>query len=276
MTADFSAPSPAPHTANLPLTPARRLALMIGVPLALVLIAWTGFDIVAGIGSGSFRVLHTRIPVSGDTVHAHLSMADVTLRGGPAGSAATLDGTATYSLIRPDLTVSHDSGGARVDYRCVVPAGECGLNAVLTIPHGKNVAVSSDVGDLNIDGGIDGNVTVSSSAGDMTVHDLSRTVSLSTMVGDISADGLIATAVTAHTDAGDITLTFTGVPRNLHVSSATGDITIVLPHSAASYSIDANSSVGDVSEGGVPRSDSSPNKITATAAAGDITISEAP
>ena len=36
--------------APLPMTPGRWLTLMIGVPIALALIAFTGFSVVSGIG----------------------------------------------------------------------------------------------------------------------------------------------------------------------------------------------------------------------------------
>ena len=42
--------------APLPMTPGRWLTLMIGVPVALALIGWTGFSLVTDVGQASYPV----------------------------------------------------------------------------------------------------------------------------------------------------------------------------------------------------------------------------
>src|SRR5215470_12511256 len=113
-------PTPGPATgpatrpprapARLPMTPGRWLALAIGVPVALALIGWTGFSFVADLGQASFPVNRT-IPLEHGRLVASMDGADIALR--PGGDAATgqarLIGTAHYSLIRPQFTVTGDN-----------------------------------------------------------------------------------------------------------------------------------------------------------------------
>jgi hypothetical protein len=254
------------------MTPARRAVLAIGVPLTLALIAWIGLGVVAQIGEGSYPVSFP-IAVTNGTVNAHFGDATVTLRDG-GGSAASLDGTVVYSLVRPHFTVSPGPNGTSVGEQCAVPAGECGLDAVLTVPRGTNAALSTGGGDLTVDGSIGGDVTLSSGGGDVTVRGLTGTVRISAGGGDVSAEDLTATRLTARSTSGDITLSFTQVPRDVQVSDTAGDVTIVLPPGSARYRVQASAGSGDVSDGAVPQSASSPNVITATSVTGGVTISE--
>ena len=61
---------------TLPLTKGRIVALVVGVPLALALIAWTGLTEVAYAGLGSYPVW-LAVPVQGSTVGLSAGAADV-------------------------------------------------------------------------------------------------------------------------------------------------------------------------------------------------------
>jgi hypothetical protein len=76
--------------APLPMTPGRWLALIIGVPIAVALICWSGFSIVSAIGRASFPVAAT-IPLENGRLVASTGGADITLHQDQArGSAARL------------------------------------------------------------------------------------------------------------------------------------------------------------------------------------------
>jgi hypothetical protein len=77
-------------SARLPMTKGRRLALLLGVPLALALIAWTGLTEVAYAGLGSYPV-RLAVPVHGSTVSLSTSAADVQVTQA-AGSMLRLTG----------------------------------------------------------------------------------------------------------------------------------------------------------------------------------------
>src|SRR5437763_10716896 len=100
----------------LPMTKGRLLALLLGVPLALALIAWTGLTEVAYAGLGSYPVRLT-VPVRGSTVSLSAGAADVQVTQA-AGSTLRLAGKARYSLVRSDVTWYTTPSGVIAAPRC--------------------------------------------------------------------------------------------------------------------------------------------------------------
>jgi hypothetical protein len=96
--------SPLPITARrpLPMTPWRLVALVIGTPLALLLIAWTALTAVAFAGLGSYRV-NLAVPVAGRTATVSVDNADVNVGPGPAGQLR-VHGLLRYSLVKPKVS----------------------------------------------------------------------------------------------------------------------------------------------------------------------------
>ena len=272
--------------AALRMTPGRWATLVVGVPIALVLIGWTVFSFVADIGRASFAV-STTIPVQDGRVVASSGGGDITVHQGQvSGGTARLTGTVEYSLIRPTFTVS----GNGISLHCHVPAGNCGLNATLDIPSHTAVDLTTGGGNMQVSG-IQGNVTLDSSGGDaaisgiggvadvqtgggnLTASDLGDVLTFSTGGGDVDGSGLFSRHVTTDSGGGDVTLVFTEVPDSVKVSSGGGDITIVVPRGSASYAIKANASGGDFS-GRVPTNDASRHTIRVDSGGGDISIAE--
>ena len=256
--------------APLPLTRARRAALAIGVPLCLVFTAYTGLSLVASVGQGHFPVSYA-FPAGTGNANVSVSAGDVTVR--QAGTKAQLTGTATYSLIRPDLKTRHIPGGVAIGYRCMVPAGSCGLDATLSVPARMAASVSTGGGDATAVG-TTGNVTLSTGGGDVTADRVSGVLSLSTGGGSIHGTAITAAQVTAHSSGGDIEIVFTQVPRDVQVDTGGGDVTIIVPAGSAQYHVTANTGGGTVTES-VPLNTSSRNVITAASGGGDITIRQA-
>jgi len=255
----------------LPLTRARRIALVIGVPLCLLLTAYTGLSLVADVGQGHFPVNYA-LPAGTGKATVSVSGGDVTVRQA-AGTDARLTGTATYSLIRPDLKTRHITGGVAIRYNCMVPAGNCGLDATLSVPAQTVASVSTGGGDATAVG-TTGDVTLSTGGGDVTADRVSGVLSLSTGGGSIHGTAITAPRVTAHSGGGDIEIVFTAVPRDVRVDTGGGNVTIVVPAGSAQYHVTANTDGGTVSDS-VPINTSSPNVITATSGGGDITIRQA-
>ena len=67
--------------ADLRMTPGRWVTLAIGVPIALVLIGWSAFSLVASIGGASFPVSAT-IPVQNGRLVASTGGGDITVHQG--------------------------------------------------------------------------------------------------------------------------------------------------------------------------------------------------
>jgi hypothetical protein len=272
--------------AALRMTPGRWATLAIGVPIALVLIGWSAFSLVSGIGRASFPVSAT-IPLQNGRLVASTGGGDITVhQGRVSDGTARLTGTVEYSLVRPKFTVS----GNGISLQCRLPTGNCGLNATLDVPSHTAVDLTTGGGNMQVSG-IQGNVTLDSSGGDagisgiggtadvqtgggnLTASDLGGVLRFGTSGGDVDGSGLFSRHVTTDSGGGDVTLVFTSVPDSVKVSSSGGDITIVVPPGSTSYAIKSNASGGDFSAQ-VPTNDAARHSIQVDSGGGDISIAE--
>jgi len=271
----------------LRMTPGRWVTLLIGVPIALAFIGWSGFGLVADIGQASFPVSAT-IPVEHGRLVASTGGGDITVHQGQlSGGAARLTGTVRYSLVRPHFT-ANDSG---VSLHCGLPTGNCGLNATLDVPPRTMLDLTSGGGNMQVSA-IQGNVTLNSGGGDVgisaiggtadlltgggnvTASDLGGILTFTTSGGDVNGSGLFSPHVTMSTGGGNVTLVFTQVPDDVRISSSGGDVTIVLPHGSTSYAIQSNAGGGDY-HASVPTNDASGHKIKLDTGGGNISIAQA-
>ena len=296
----------APPTAGpLPMTRGRRAALVIGVPVCLLLVAYGGFGLVANFGEGSYPVKYT-VPASAKSLTMNVAGGQLLIKP-TAASPARLAGTARYSLVRSTLTEHTAGGGTTVGYRCRVPVGECALDATVAVPASLPVSASTAGGNAAVSGTADpvtlstgggdlaadhtaGPLTLNTSGGNITVTAIrSATMTATTGGGNINAAGLDSTRVTARTTGGNITATgvgsadftastggggidivFTSVPRDVQVNTSGGNITLVLPSGGTQYDVTAHTN-GSITDS-ILHNATSGNVITATSGGGDITI----
>ena len=299
----------APPTAQpLPLTPGRRAALAIGVPVCLLLIAYGGFDLIANLGVGHFPVRYTA-PASTKSLTVTTGGGQLSLR--PTAGRVTLAGTARYTLIRSTFTARTADGNTALGYRCVtLPTEDCALDATISAPAAMPVTASTAGGNASV-AGLSGPVTLSSGGGNLSAGHISGPLSLNTSGGsvqltaitsptltaatgggniqaagisspavtaatgggNIQATGVSAAAVTARTGGGDIEIVFSSVPRDIQVNTSGGDITLVLPRGTTAYHVIATTSGGSIADS-LPQQTSSPNVIAASTGGGNITIRE--
>jgi len=221
---------------RVPMTTGRRLALVIGVPLILLIIGWNALSAAAYAGQATYPV-RLDLPASGGTVKVSIDSGD--LNGGPgAGDRLRLTGTARYSVVRSTVTWHATPSGVTVVSRCHFVVGECSFNYRVALPAGSPAILS------------DGS-------------------------GDITVTGVTSTDVTASDDSGDVTLTFTKIPDRVRVSDQFGDVTLLLPPGRTAYRVSAHASFGDTSVG-VPTSPSSTHVITVINHNGSISIRNQP
>jgi hypothetical protein len=271
----------------LPMTPARRAWLAIGVPACLVLVGWAGLNLVALVGQGQFTVSHD-IPASAGRVNVNFSSGSILLQD-VAGDQAKLTGTARYSLIRPAFTTRVTAAGTDFGYHCNLPVGNCYLNATISVPPGTptsvhtgggNAAAIGTAGDVTLtsDGGnvsaerVSGDLTLNTGGGNVSAERVSGDLALNTDGGDITATAITGARVTASTGGGNITVVFTSVPANVRVNTDGGNITIVVPPGSTHYNL-TEDSAGGTTSASVPTDSSSPNVITATSGGGNISVS---
>jgi Toastrack DUF4097 len=250
------------------LTRGRLVALAIGVPVCLLLIANTGLSLVANVGQGSYPVGYT-VPAAARSLAVTLSGGQLTVTGAASGPARVA-GTAHYSLVRAHLTEGVTAGGARVGYECVFPYGNCDLDAAVTAPAGLPVTAHTDGGDVQVTGTA-GPVTLTTGGGNVSASRVAGPLTVETDGGNVQATGITAAVTTVHTGGGDIDITFATVPRDVHVAATGGNVTINLPRGDAEYHVISSTGGGNTTDT-VNRNTASPNLIAVDTGGGDITI----
>ena len=284
-TGPLTGPEHAPGPVRM--TPGRWVALLLGVPIALTLIGWTGFGFVSGFSTASFPVSAT-IPLQDGRLVASLGGANVTLHEDLAGgSTARLVGKVQYSLIRPGFTVF----GTDVNLHCRLFSGNCGLTANLDVPARtavdltsgggnmqlsgiqNNLTLNTDGGDVSVSG-VGGNTDLSTGGGNVSASDLVGNVVFHTSGGDVGVTDLLASHAELYTGGGNISLVYSKVPASLEIQSDGGDISVVLPHSATRYAITTDLGGGDYSAP-VPTDSKSGNTIDVHSGGGNVSITEA-
>ena len=244
----------------LPLTKGRRLALLLGVPVAFALIAWTGLTEVAYAGQGSYPV-QLAVPVHDSTVSLSAGAADVQFTQA-AGSTLRLTGKATYSLFPSNVTWRTTPSGVIVSPRCHFFVGNCSFSFHAVLPAGRKAVLSDGSGNLTLRG-LTGPVSSVSGSGDVQANVLTGPVRLETGSGNITGSALSGPKVTLKAGSGDVAvdslesldvvvtdgsgnidLTFTKVPTRVKVSNSSGNVNVVLPRGVR-YQVNATTDSGN-------------------------------
>jgi len=256
-------------TDRLPMTRGRRLALAIGVPLALIVIGGLALNEVAYAGQDSYPV-HLDVPVTGGTARVSVDSGNLTVGPGAAGRLS-LSGTAHYSLVRSTVTWHTTASGVIVTPECHFVTGVCSFNLRAVVPAGKPANVSAGSGNMVLRG-LTGPVNAGSGSGNITGSALSGPqVTIAVGSGDIAVDGLTSQHVVASAGSGNISLTFGKVPSRVRVSNSSGNVSLVLPPGPTYYRVHAATDSGNRIIG-VPTNSASSHVITVTDGSGDISI----
>ena len=273
-------------TTPLPLTRGRLLALLLGVPVAFALIAWTGLTEVAYAGQGSYPV-RLAAQVHGSTVNLSVGQADVQVTQA-AGSTLRLTGKATYSLFRSDVTWHTTRSGVVVSPQCHFFVGDCSFSFHAVLPAGKRAVLSDGSGNLTLRG-LTGPVTVGSGSGDVQANVLTGTVHLQTGSGNITGGALSGPKVTLKAGSGDIAvdsmesldvvvtdgsgnidLTFSKAPTRVKVSNSSGNVNVVLPRGVR-YQVNATTNSGNRTVS-VLQTSAPDHVITVTDGSGNVSV----
>jgi len=277
-------PSGGPLASRLVMTPARRAAILIGVPIVFLIFIAGGFSFVGSAGTGSFPV-SASIPLPTGKLTMNFGGGSGTLQGSSAVSAtARVNGTVSYHLRRPTLRTT----AGNFSLACpAVDEGNCSLNGSVDVPAGTLLTVATGGGDLtasSLTGGgtLDadgGNVTLSQATGDFTLtsgggdvrasHVSGQVITLSADGGNVTGSAITATRLTAGSGGGDVTLTLASSPRDLQVTADGGNITIVVP--PGTYIVSANADGGSVNSS-IPSTPGAQDVISATSGGGNISI----
>jgi putative adhesin len=270
----------------LPMTKGRLLALLLGVPIAFALIAWTGLTEVAYAGLGSYPV-RLVVPVNGSTVNLSVGSADMQVTQA-AGNTLQLAGKATYSLFRSDVTWHRTPSGVIVSPQCHFFVGVCSFSFHAVLPAGKRAVLSDGSGNLALRG-LTGPVTAGSGSGDVQADVLSGRVSLQNGSGNITGSALSGPKVTLRAGSGNISfdslespdvvvtdgsgnidLTFSKAPARVRVSNSSGNVNVVLPRGVR-YQVIATTDSGNRNVG-VLQTTAPGHVITVSDGSGNVSV----
>jgi Putative adhesin len=266
---------------TLPLTPGRRAALVIGVPVCLALVGVTGFSTLANFAEGKFSVGYS-IPATTKSLVLTVN-GQLTVKSTPARQGA-FDGTARYAFIRPTPAWHQTSRDTAFGYQCPLPVGDCELDGTVTVPASvTTLTVNSGSGAATVTGGPagsltgpvtlstgDGNVSASHVSGPLSLNTdsgevsvsaiTSATVSASSGDGDINADGVTSPTIFADTDSGNITWQNVGTGT---ITASTGDGNIYITFTGTPpRNVNVDSDNGNISLYLPPGSATTPYNVT--------------
>jgi hypothetical protein len=246
----------APVTRRAASARSRTLARAAGAGLALL----AGLPLLAGCGAlGKVGATAHNPPASAFTVSARVTA--VVIDGGSGsvdvtGSSRTtvsVSQHASYSKTPPSTKHVLHGRTLTMSYTCPVQL-ECGVSYNVQVPRG--VAVS-----------------VSTSAGSVTLTALAGKVSARADAGLITAVALGSAVASFKSDAGGVIATFSAAPTSLTATTNVGPITLTVPGSVA-YLVDAHTVIGSATVT-VKRSTSSAHSISARSDVGSVSINPA-
>ncbi len=193
-------------------------ALLAAVPLL------AGCGALGNIGAGSHnppaKEFTVTARVTSLVIHGGTGSVDVT---GTPGSAVTVSQQATYSSTPPAASHALSGTTLTVSYACPTEL-VCGMSYDVKVP--RDVAVS-----------------VSTSAGSVTLTSLAGTVSARANAGLITAVDLRCAVASFNANAGGVVATFSVAPRSVTATTNVGPITLTVPGSVA-YQVAAHTVVG--------------------------------
>jgi hypothetical protein len=243
-TTGTSPAGPAPgRPGTLRMTPGRWVALAVGVPVAITLIGWTGFNLVTTFARGSYA-FSDAIPVHDGQVAVNVTAGNITLRQGPSGvasaspggtvsvsptptsaSGAWLTGIVQYGLVRPSISEYNTSTTANLGVSCdAIAAGNCGVNANLDVPANTGVTLWSNGGDIDVSG-FSSDMTLSAGGGNVTASNLTGDLKLDTGGGDLTGSGLSG-QINIAADGGNVsTSNLDGTSGTMTIDTGGGDLT---------------------------------------------------
>jgi hypothetical protein len=177
---------------------------------------------------------------------------DVDIRAGLTGNVV-IEREDAWLLDRPEITQSVNDGTLYIESSCdgIGFFFRCESDFTIAAPPGVDVDVAGDSSEVFLKG-------------------LRGRVAVNTDAGDIHAERLEPVTLQARTDAGDVRLDLFGAPARTVATSDAGDVEMIVPFGA--YRVDVTADAGEVEVAGLLRDDLAPQRISAAADAGDVSI----
>ena len=251
----------------LALTPVRRAALAVGVPLILVSAVWNGVSLAALTGRATVTTT-TSYDVQGTHFALFAGGGGVTVTQSP-DAQVHVTARVRYGFGSPNMAESVDSAGLHIDSHCAWYADACSIDLDVSVPAAVALDVETGGGDLRVTG-LTAETRLVSGGGDVTATDMSGRLTLMSGGGDVRGVRLSSAQVSAESSGGNVDVRFAAPPTSVDAHSSGGDVTVHVPL-GQSYRIEASTGGGDVHVT-VPRDDLSVRVLTARSSGGDVTV----
>ena len=269
--------------APLPMTPARRTTLLIGVPVLLALLALGVHTVVKRTlivlvnADAISRSVTLSAPVRGGQVRVTSNNGNLVFQTSPHTSRIQVRGQLSSTFVRPVFAHQDTASGLNIGPICRVPVGNCSANFTVTAPSGLPVNVSAQFGNLTA-GHLPGPVTLSDNSGDIYTSDLGGRIQLNDQFGNINASRLHGSMRLVN-NSGDIDVSSLTGPMqlndqfgNINASGLDGSMRLV----NNSGDIDVTGATGDTrlqdAFGNISVLDLAASSVLATNNSGNVTL----
>lgn len=253
-----------------PLSPGRRLVLLVGGVFGAALILWGGFGIYALVTPVTTMQHQIRLPVQQARLSLDVGSGDVVLRRG-GGSEVVVDRTTRYRTTAPQVLERSDADGVRIEADCTWRPfnWDCGVSYDITLPDGFDLDLRTSSGSMTVRDLVVGRMQQEVSSGDVELIGVTGPVDVRVSSGTITAERLTSDDVHVEASSGDVELDFAVAPRKVVTDVSSGRVEIGLP--AGTYNVDAATSSGE-ERVDVPVDSTSDRLIQVRASSGDIDI----
>lgn len=275
---------------RVPLSPARRWVLGVGLVLSLAAIGWGALNLISVLGRTTDQRSAT-LPATSDRLSVHSSGGAVRVTGGDV-TDVRITTKLRYGLGEPRLTQESGPDGIRLEASCPWWSSICSTSYEIVVPRRFEVKAESSGGSVTVRGvtgrveasssggsirllEVSGPVSANSSGGGVTVDGAGGSVQLHSSGGSITGNALRATHVRADSSGGGVRLTFAVPPDLVNAESSGGSVQVSVPDVAGGYRVDATASGGSRTVE-VPIDPDSPRLISADSSGGSVRVLRLP
>jgi DUF4097 and DUF4098 domain-containing protein YvlB len=271
-----------------PLSPQRKVILVVGGLLSLIVITVTTLSIVDHMGHRSYQTTG-ELAASG-TRHLLVRAPhgiSITANTDPTDNNVHVRTSVEYGLARPDIVERSTADGVILEADCHgwMAMSSCSVAYEVQVPRDFSVDVRSSTGTVSATG-LDGIARLTTSAGDIQVSQMGGDLTLRTSAGsvvgthlgrspdsgDVENSDPDGPAVEASTSAGNVTLAFTTPPERVTAHASAGNVDVAVPRDDTLYQITTEHHAGDPHIDDSLRSATSARAIVVSSSAGDVTV----
>lgn len=246
-----------------------RLWLIGGSVLTVAALGWGTLQAISVLAHQD-RTETVKFDASGITsVDIHNGDGTTEVRGGDV-EEITLVAEISDGLVRTGHRAEVEGSSLVVRSNCSFLSTWCGVDYSLVVPRDMAVDVDADNGRVTLID-LDGDVDADGDNGRVELIRLTGNLRASSDNGSVTGEGLRTPVVVADTDNGRVSLSFAEPPRDVTATSDNGRVEVVVPNTADTYRVDAQTDNGST-DIAVRTDPTSPRVITAETDNGSVSV----